>query len=65
MLKHVRSNSTVGKLFMIDVDWLQKWPGIGVCVMANPGAKKYLMAIREFPSDTGIYCHEEETKGPS
>lgn len=46
-------NTTLGKLFQIDIDWLRKWSGIGVCVMARPERKipptsKYLMEIREF-----------------
>lgn len=36
MLKHLRANTTEGKLFRIDVDWLQRWSGIGMCVMAKP-----------------------------
>lgn len=54
MLKHLRAKTTLGKLFQIAIDWLQRWSGIGVCVMARPERRipptsaKYLVEIREF-----------------
>ena len=54
LLKHTRANTTVGKLFFIAVDWLQRWSGISSAVMESPQAdipptsSKYLQSIREF-----------------
>jgi ribonuclease HI len=53
-LKHTRSDSTVGKLFKIGVDWLQRWAGISKAVMEEPAARippvtaRYIESIREF-----------------
>ena len=53
-LKHIRADSTVGKLFKINVDWLQRWAGISEAMMEEPAAKippmtaKYVESIREF-----------------
>lgn len=54
MLKHLQADTAVGKLFRIDIDWYQRWAGIGKCVMRRPKAEtpptssKYLMEIRRF-----------------
>lgn len=53
-LKHIRANSTVERLFRIDVNWLKRCTAIRDCVLARPGVEvpptpaKYLMAIRKF-----------------
>jgi hypothetical protein len=54
LLKHMRANSTVGKLAKIAISWLQKWAGIGCAVLENPEidipptSAKYLESIRSF-----------------
>jgi hypothetical protein len=54
MLKHMRAGTTVGKLFKIGISWLQRWAGIGQCMMQRPDREippttsKLLMSIREF-----------------
>lgn len=54
MLKHSRAETTVGKLFQIDIDWHQRWAGVGRCIMRRPETKtpptsaKFLEEIRNF-----------------
>ena len=56
LLKHLRAKTTVGQLLLINVKWLQRWSGIGKCVMESPEAKippmtaKFMMSIRDFLS---------------
>ena len=56
MLKHLRADTTVGKLFRIAISWLQRRASIVQCVMCRldreipQTSSKLLMGIREFLS---------------
>lgn len=60
LLRHVRAGTTVGKLFEIDITWLQRWWGIGQCILEKPGSEipptssKYLTSIRYFLARSNV-----------
>lgn len=66
MLKHLRAGSTIGKLFQVDIDWHQRWSGIGKCIMKRPkveippNSSNYLTEIRKFLSVCRASVHLKE-----